>query len=227
MLALSTGLEKILIKILLQGALNLYSQEELYNFFLKTRIVPLGTQRRVIIVFHCEFSSERGPRMWVSTQGSVGDGNWSWVGTYRQGIFPDQFRQNECMHALHYSLENVREVEERGFYNSKVWSNERKSWELGTNRGKGNEWCYLDLVLRKEWALKVFTGVIDSLFVLSFPGIWPMESSPCFFSPICVFSKGVAVWENRTGPWTSILHCTIQSCISSMGATETSFQNIR
>ncbi|KAF6280511.1 cell division cycle 25C [Rhinolophus ferrumequinum] len=47
----------------IQGALNLYSQEELYNFFLKTPIVPLGTQRRIIIVFHCEFSSERGPRM--------------------------------------------------------------------------------------------------------------------------------------------------------------------
>lgn len=47
----------------IQGALNLYSQEELYNFFLKTPIVPLDTQKRIIIVFHCEFSSERGPRM--------------------------------------------------------------------------------------------------------------------------------------------------------------------
>uniref|UniRef100_A0A8C7BBU4 M-phase inducer phosphatase 3 n=1 Tax=Neovison vison TaxID=452646 RepID=A0A8C7BBU4_NEOVI len=44
-------------------ALNLYSQEELYNFFLKKPIVPLNTQKRIIIVFHCEFSSERGPRM--------------------------------------------------------------------------------------------------------------------------------------------------------------------
>lgn len=47
----------------IQGALNLYSQEELYNFFLKMPIVPLDTQKRIIIVFHCEFSSERGPRM--------------------------------------------------------------------------------------------------------------------------------------------------------------------
>ncbi|XP_039692132.1 M-phase inducer phosphatase 3 isoform X16 [Pteropus medius] len=45
------------------GALNLYSQEELYNFFLKMPIVPLDTQKRIIIVFYCEFSSERGPRM--------------------------------------------------------------------------------------------------------------------------------------------------------------------
>ncbi|XP_058297229.1 M-phase inducer phosphatase 3 isoform X4 [Hylobates moloch] len=47
----------------IQGALNLYSQEELFNFFLKKPIVPLDTQKRIIIVFYCEFSSERGPRM--------------------------------------------------------------------------------------------------------------------------------------------------------------------
>uniref|UniRef100_A0A2K6KNZ0 M-phase inducer phosphatase n=1 Tax=Rhinopithecus bieti TaxID=61621 RepID=A0A2K6KNZ0_RHIBE len=47
----------------IQGALNLYSQEELFSFFLKKPIVPLDTQKRIIIVFHCEFSSERGPRM--------------------------------------------------------------------------------------------------------------------------------------------------------------------
>nr|XP_055158337.1 M-phase inducer phosphatase 3 isoform X3 [Nyctereutes procyonoides] len=47
----------------IQGALNLYSQEELYTFFLKRPVVPLDTQKRIIIVFHCEFSSERGPRM--------------------------------------------------------------------------------------------------------------------------------------------------------------------
>ncbi|XP_006860048.1 PREDICTED: M-phase inducer phosphatase 3-like [Chrysochloris asiatica] len=39
----------------IQGALNLYSQEELYNFFLKKPVVPLDTQKRIIIVFHCEF----------------------------------------------------------------------------------------------------------------------------------------------------------------------------
>lgn len=47
----------------IQGALNLYSQEELYSFFLKMPIGPSDTQKRIIIVFHCEFSSERGPRM--------------------------------------------------------------------------------------------------------------------------------------------------------------------
>lgn len=47
----------------IQGSLNLYSQEESHNFFFKKPIVPLDTQKRIIIVFHCEFSSERGPRM--------------------------------------------------------------------------------------------------------------------------------------------------------------------
>ncbi|CAO2593640.1 M-phase inducer phosphatase 3 [Lemmus lemmus] len=45
------------------GALNLYSQKELHEFFLKKPIVPLDGQKRIIIVFLCEFSSERGPRM--------------------------------------------------------------------------------------------------------------------------------------------------------------------
>ncbi|XP_044515831.1 M-phase inducer phosphatase 3 [Gracilinanus agilis] len=47
----------------IQGALNLYGEEELCNFFLKKPFVPSDTQKRIIIVFHCEFSSERGPRM--------------------------------------------------------------------------------------------------------------------------------------------------------------------
>ncbi|XP_042548042.1 M-phase inducer phosphatase 3 isoform X2 [Dipodomys spectabilis] len=53
----------------IQGALNLYSHKELYDFFLKKPIVPLDIQKRIIIVFHCEFSSERGPRMCRSLRG--------------------------------------------------------------------------------------------------------------------------------------------------------------
>lgn len=45
-----------------QGAVNLHMEEDVEDFLLKKPIQPAGN-KRVIIVFHCEFSSERGPRM--------------------------------------------------------------------------------------------------------------------------------------------------------------------
>ncbi|NXG08667.1 MPIP1 phosphatase, partial [Sakesphorus luctuosus] len=46
----------------IKGAINLHMEEDVENFLLKKPIQP-AENKRVIVVFHCEFSSERGPRM--------------------------------------------------------------------------------------------------------------------------------------------------------------------
>ncbi|XP_069832381.1 M-phase inducer phosphatase 2 [Dendropsophus ebraccatus] len=45
------------------GAVNLPMEQDVADFLLKKPIVSSSEDKRVIVIFHCEFSSERGPRM--------------------------------------------------------------------------------------------------------------------------------------------------------------------
>ena len=47
----------------LQGAKNLYTNDSIISEFMKNPIKPLDSSKRVVIIFHCEFSSERGPKL--------------------------------------------------------------------------------------------------------------------------------------------------------------------
>ncbi|XP_074759786.1 M-phase inducer phosphatase 2 isoform X4 [Athene noctua] len=47
----------------IKGAVNLPLEQDVEEFLLKKPIVPFDASKRVIVIFHCEFSSERGPRM--------------------------------------------------------------------------------------------------------------------------------------------------------------------
>ncbi|NWU68068.1 MPIP1 phosphatase, partial [Pterocles burchelli] len=46
----------------IKGAVNLHMEEDVEEYLLKKPIKP-SENKRVIVVFHCEFSSQRGPRM--------------------------------------------------------------------------------------------------------------------------------------------------------------------
>ncbi|NXY23652.1 MPIP2 phosphatase, partial [Atrichornis clamosus] len=46
-----------------KGSVNLPLEQDVEEFLLEQPIMPLDASKRVILIFHCEFSVERGPRM--------------------------------------------------------------------------------------------------------------------------------------------------------------------
>ena len=49
--------------VYLQGAKNIYTNEGILEEFMKNPIKSENSEKRVVIIFHCEFSSERGPKL--------------------------------------------------------------------------------------------------------------------------------------------------------------------
>uniref|UniRef100_A0A8D0LA87 M-phase inducer phosphatase n=1 Tax=Sphenodon punctatus TaxID=8508 RepID=A0A8D0LA87_SPHPU len=47
----------------IKGAINLPMEQDVTEFLLTKPIIPFDAAKRFIVIFHCEFSSERGPRM--------------------------------------------------------------------------------------------------------------------------------------------------------------------
>lgn len=47
----------------IKDAINVYSSDDLFKMFLNENSTTTASSKRQVLVFHCEFSSERGPKL--------------------------------------------------------------------------------------------------------------------------------------------------------------------
>ncbi|XP_071493842.1 M-phase inducer phosphatase 1-B-like [Diadema antillarum] len=87
----------------IQGAINIYQEEEIKKMFLDHPLPPLTTRKRRIFIFHCEFSSHRGPRLLRYLRKHDRSAN---LENYPALFYPELYLLNEGYKAFyHYSTE--------------------------------------------------------------------------------------------------------------------------
>uniref|UniRef100_G1MRY0 M-phase inducer phosphatase n=1 Tax=Meleagris gallopavo TaxID=9103 RepID=G1MRY0_MELGA len=122
----------------IKGAVNLHMEEDVEDFLLKNPIPP-SKNKRVIVVFHCEFSSERGPRMcrFVRERDRLGNEypNLHYPELYvLKGGYRDfflrcrSFCEPQSYRPMHH--EDFKEDLKRFRTKSRTWAGERSKREL-------------------------------------------------------------------------------------------------
>ncbi|XP_072368071.1 M-phase inducer phosphatase 1-B-like [Scyliorhinus torazame] len=123
----------------IRGALNLHRADDAVDYFLKEPIVPKSRDKRLIIIFHCEFSSERGPKMCRLLREEDRSANeypnlnypelYILKGGYK-AFFP-QF-PNYCDPSKYCPMDHEDFQEEmlKLRRKSKSWAGERRRWDL-------------------------------------------------------------------------------------------------
>uniref|UniRef100_A0A8C9FF40 M-phase inducer phosphatase n=1 Tax=Pavo cristatus TaxID=9049 RepID=A0A8C9FF40_PAVCR len=122
----------------IKGAVNLHMEEDVEEFLLKNPIPP-SKNKRVIVVFHCEFSSERGPRMcrFVRERDRLGNEypNLHYPELYvLKGGYRDfflrcrSFCEPQSYRPMHH--EDFKEDLKRFRTKSRTWAGERSKREL-------------------------------------------------------------------------------------------------
>ncbi|CAL8288266.1 unnamed protein product [Gadus morhua 'NCC'] len=123
----------------IKGALNFHQEEQVEEFLLRVPLASLSAERRVLVVFHCEFSSERGPRMCRFVRERDRSLNeypklhypelYILKGGYKD-FFPDHQEQCEPQAYRPMHHEDFKDDLRRFRLRSRTWAGERSKREL-------------------------------------------------------------------------------------------------